>query len=523
MPLRCAKNKKLLPLGRGSTISTAPLPSGREHNRFIITLASLHTSGTYISYAHSDCVCNQIVSLRNRVLSDDIKPRPSAIARLKQMAKRLSKLLPRPVPDDWYTMPNMYSGAKRTRYLNATESVLRYGVTREHARIRFFVKLEKKNADKVEPDPRAIQYRRPEFCVDLARYLKPIEAIVYPMRGKGKWFPRTRLIAKGLSQQQRAMLLFAKWRTFDDPVAIVVDATRFDQHVGPKLLRVEHLFYTLLIPDSHLQQLLSWQLVNRGKTTRNIRYRCRGRRMSGDMNTAIGNCILMILMVADFMQGRRYDLLDDGDDCLIIVERSNVQWLLASITPWFEGFGMKLKVECTTDSFPAIKFCQSHPVERSKGVWTFVRDYRKIFSTALSGTKWNTSDKGRRRLLKTIGLCEKALAFGIPVLQAFSEMLIRSAGTETMVKLDQRDSLYYRVKYEYRAMGVPLYSEVASTEPSATSRESFAIAFGMEPSDQVELENRLASIKLQIHGLCEFVDEPAWLMKEFIPPQAVVL
>ena len=156
-------------------------------------------------------------------------------------------------------------------------------------------------------------------------------------------------------------------KAFNAPVVVSLDASRFDQHVSKELLEIEHSIYMHMCPSGELRRLLQWQLHNKGVSSQGIRYHTRGKRMSGDMNTALGNCILMILMVSAFMDGRKYDMLDDGDDGLLIVEEDEYAWVCQNAEPAFLNFGMEIKVENVARSLEEVEWCQSNPIEYEPG------------------------------------------------------------------------------------------------------------------------------------------------------------
>jgi hypothetical protein len=312
-----------------------------------VRIARLVGDRTWLPFAHHNCRCNQLIALRNRVLGEVPRPTHEGLVLLRDQAKRIRRLLPKVGPIDLHEVALHYGGGKRARYERAAADVLANGLTPRDARITCFVKFEKLNSEsKTNPDPRAIQFRDPRYGVSLARFLKPMEPHLYQLCGDGRTLPSTRVIGKGLSQVERAMLLRAKMASFASPVVVSLDASRFDQHVDIHLLRIEHSFYRHMASNApELSRLLSWQLYNRGSTHSGVQYRTRGKRMSGDMNTALGNCILMVLMVSTFMRGHRYDILDDGDDCLLICESGLLPWVLENVQDTFLQFGMEIKVE----------------------------------------------------------------------------------------------------------------------------------------------------------------------------------
>jgi hypothetical protein len=116
---------------------------------------------------------------------------------------------------------------------------------------------------------------------------------------------------------------------YPDVVVVGLDASKFDQHVGTHLLKWEHGIYEHLYPgDGALADILREQLRTRGIILCDdgiIKFRVPGSRCSGDMNTALGNCLIMTAMVITYCRQRSIacSIIDNGDDCLIITSRCN--------------------------------------------------------------------------------------------------------------------------------------------------------------------------------------------------------
>lgn len=486
-------------------------------------IAYPEVAGNYVPFAHHNCLHNQLTALYNRVLGAVPRPTAEGLSKLRKQAWRLARLLPVITPDDWYELPNHYTGAKRAKYVRATDQVLNGGgVRRRDAKVKMFVKMERLAPSKANPDPRAIQFRDAKYCVDVARFLKPIERALYSLRGDGWNLPATRVIGKGLNSVERAMLLKSKFEGFDDPVVLTLDASRFDQHCDAELLKLEHLVYKKMCPDPWFAELLSWQLENEGVTSLGITYRTRGKRMSGDMNTALGNCLLMVLMVSTFMRGRRYDMLDDGDDCLLLIDRSNLKWVLDHITQEFLTYGHELKVESVCDSLPHVEWCQSKPIEYAPGRWKFVRNPFKVMSTALVGTKYFT-DNMRPRLVNTIGLTELILNLGVPVLQEYALALVRNAACQEVLNWQEVDSTYHRLERELRLFNLRTLTRLDPQPITDEARGSFAAAFGVSPAEQRALEQSLQKWSFELHGGVEMPEEwdvRSWKRSAAYSPEA---
>jgi hypothetical protein len=404
-------------------------------------------------------------------------------------------------------MPLRYSGAKRARYQRACDDYIRDGITQKDALIKMFVKPERFNPDaKVCPDPRAIQFRGAKYCVALARFLHPIEEHIYELTCCSAGVPQTRNVAKGLNSVTRAELLCQKASYFDDPVFISLDASRFDKHVDDKLLAIEHSIYLKSNGNLEFMMLLSWQLVNHCFTNLGMVYKVKGRRMSGDMNTAVGNCLLMLMMLLAFFTTlgiTKWDTLDDGDDSVSIVERRDLDKVLASAHSIFLTFGHEIKVEKVTDDLSKVVFCQCSMIEYAPGRRKFVREFRAVMSKSLTGVRHWDNNTYRRKVLIAIGTCELVLCLGVPVLQEFALAILRNAKRGLLKPIDLADApegLRKRALRDLRNLGVPLHAlEAQPVMPCA--RSSFATAFDYPEHLQIILEERLKAWVFEVDGL----------------------
>lgn len=509
----CAAPKVIKPLDKGCKILRRPPLEGVGHTRSGIHLAVPDLSETYSVLNHHPCTCNEMIAIHNRVCGAVPAPTPEGLDALRKASRMVTRCLPQTVPDDYGVLPSLYSGAKRRRYEEATRKLIELGLQQRDATITMFVKDEKILPSKVNPDPRAIQFRAATYCVEIARFLKPIEHHLYNLAGDGCGpIPTTRVVGKGLNQCDRAKLLKKKLAEFVTPVVVSLDMSRFDQHCSKELLEVEHSVYLACCPDPVFAQLLSWQLKNRCYTRNGWVYLTRGKRMSGDMNTALGNCVIMICMIIAFMkqlQIKHWDMFDDGDDCLLIIESSDLEQVLAEVKTTFLSFGHEAKIEKIAHTMSAVSWCQSSPIEWARGKWKFVRDPWKTMSCDLIGTKWKTSTSGRKRLLATIGLCELALNIGSPILQEYALALMRSSeGAKYYTNGDMfQQSIAIRAQKEAKAFGIKkrdsLMNALARLKPCPITWEarlSFSEAFNISIERQLDVEAALRGWKIQLDG-----------------------
>lgn len=468
----------LRPMRAGATIYPGNTPEHRQR-RYCIYYQPNDEVARKV-YVHNNCHCNEMVALRNRVLFECPKIIPQRLAQCKTLARLIADWLPRNIePQDWISA---YSGRKRRKYEEAVASLASTPVKRSDSYVAAFVKAEKIFELK---DPRLIQARSARYNVELANYLKPIEHALYNIKGTGRlrdYLPPSRVIAKGCNMERRAGLLKKKMQRFANPLVVSLDASRFDAHVN-EILEAEHLIYKRYWGSPHLQRLLDWQCRNRGRTSGGIRYRCTYGRMSGDMNTALGNCLISVMVLMNIMRRlhlspRKWDMLCDGDDTLLIIDQSSAH-ILQHIPDLYLEHGFVIKVENVTTDYHQVRFCQSYPVQTVMGP-KMVSDPTRVLSRSLVGVKHWAEDKYVPKYLTLIGFCELALNMGVPVLQEYALMILSwGSGLPKRIQLTGRVIKAMREERRHEIRPLPITPE---------ARDTFERATGMTVEHQRSLE-----------------------------------
>jgi hypothetical protein len=403
--------------------------------------------------------------------------------------------------------------------VKAAESVHRRAVSEKDAVSRFFVKAEKvrRTAAKWDPAPRIINPRDPRYNVSLGRFLHKLEKRIYK-RIKNIWGDPT--VMKGYNARQTAQHMAHKWfeSGFKQPCGIGLDASRFDQHISADALRWEHSVYASFFAGedrTELLRLLGMQLQNRGVARvgkDKVKYTVDGVRMSGDMNTALGNCLLMCAMVWTLCRelNIRAKLANNGDDCMLICEAEDKDALLAAIPNWFKRYGFTMKVEDPVFEFEHLEFCQTRPVWGPDG-WIMCRDPRVAISKDVVTTLPLNQGKIDRKLLGAIGNCGLALGAGLPVFQEFYTAMLRNADG-TLQGAPQLEGGFF-----WMSRGLsPRYVDI-----SPKSRYSFWRAFGIEPAMQRMLESGSARWTYcpgrprEVDISTDFTVSPSWFCPQF--------
>lgn len=466
----------------------ADVPDGpRRHERVLKMLVPPGASQQFA--VHHGCICNEIASIYGRVRMSVPRPQRLALLRLRILVGKLAgrQVLRELSREDVLTK---FVGSRRKRYSRAADLLDARGWSDQYARVSMFVKVEKFDpTSKDNPIPRAIQFRGYMCGLELARYLKPYEHRFYNTIPQTT-VTRTRVMGKGLSGGARARLFMDKWSAFKHPWVVALDAIKFDAHVNTGLLSVEHMYYKLINRDPFFAHLLHLQTFNKCRSQNGYKYTVRGGRMSGDMNTALGNCLLMYIMLLDAMRGvEKWDCLIDGDDCLLFTEGPPD---CSAIKREFLNYGMELKLESPSDDYHDIVWCQSKLVEIS-GLHRWVLNPIRVLNKGLGNTKYMSTTKEIKAYAGSVGVGYFAMFHGVPILQEYSLALIRISEGRLM-NLDDR--FFWRAVVELGSRkesvvetlrSVPIVPEIIGWD----TRVDFMRTFGIDMGEQYRLESEL--------------------------------
>lgn len=343
------------------------------------------------------------------------------------------------------------------------------------------------------PVPRLINPRTPRFNSLLGCYTIACEHQVYHNIGEMFGMP---CIAKGMNFTQRAELLRRMWDSFDDPIFVGQDASRFDQHTGDLALSLDHEVLKTHFPgDKTLPWLLKKQKDNvmYGRCPDGeIRAELGAMRMSGDMNTALGNCVISAALIYQWTKLRKIHAyaIVDGDDAGTIMERRDYEAYIKGASEYFLEHGYNMVIEAPVDIFEQIVFCQTQPVWVGDH-WRMVRNPLKALNNDYAGYHKLSDPHYVRTLFHAIGSAGLSLCSGVPVMQAFYELGMRCGTNAKKVKHieTQLHGWHYYAKSEGLRKAVPVHAD---------SRTSFHLAFGITPDDQVVLERAFATMTMDL-------------------------
>lgn len=241
------------------------------------------------------------------------------------------------------------------------------------------------------------------------------------------------------------------------------------------MLCVEHHFETSMCTDRFLGWLLSHQIRNECSTQLGGKYVVVGSRMSGDVNTSLGNGILnyLFLRCVSSDAGVVVRCAVDGDDSVTVVERVDHEKFVEALSR-ASDYGFEV-VSVIREPGPLVQFCSGHVIRTDQGPRYIRVPRRVLFRTTWCVQKLTRTVAYRR--LRATGYCEALCNDNVPVLGAFAAMLCRVAG-EGPVDCDNR--LKYRISVE---RAVQRHNKV-----SHDSRVDFAEITGLSIDLQIALE-----------------------------------
>lgn len=380
-----------------------------------------------------------------------------------------------------------YCGPKLRVYRMAFEDLTKSPLNNMDYVIKAFVKDEKMKVGKV---PRLIRPMSARANARLGVYVYPAEKAVYACLNSiaaSNGGSRLPSVTKGLNAFQLGELCAKKWARFRDPVALVLDCSRFDQHTSKYALRelarqLKSMLYLTRSEESELDRLLRAQEETRiVARTAECKLSCRveGQLSSGVMNTSVYGVLMMFQMVQSVASrmGIRYEILCAGDDTNIIMERRHVGVFERSIVQQGDRLGYDIRVDERCEDLEKMTFCRMRPVYDGER-WRMVRLLNEALNRDTLTTKPIDTVGAFDTQRHSISLCGLALTNGLPMMQDFYLALGRGAEG---AKVDN-DKSYSGMKVMARGLSPE------TREISVEARVSFWKAFGVTPDEQYRKE-----------------------------------
>lgn len=391
-----------------------------------------------------------------------------------------------------------YKGAKLTTYLRAKEELDVHGLyPKKHCFVGAFVKDERQLYGKA---PRLIRPFSPVFNLTFGTFVYPLEKCVYGAIDALYGGPT---VTKGLNGSEVAEALRFKWDGFGDPVCLITDMSRFDQHCHEEALDwVMWLccksLYKTNCEVAEFKRLWRMTTNTRGAVLCDdgiVTYSVGGTLNSGLSSTSLcGVAIVCYLLRAYCVSvGVRHQLISAGDDTNIIIDRCDLA-KFSGLSSFCLDAGYTVKIDGVVDVFERIDFCQSRPVWDGTE-WVMCRNPFVVTTKDLMTTKVFRNSNERRAYMGAIADCGLSLTGGLPIMQSFYQMLKRNAQGAAPIALE-RNGFYYLSRDMSRI----------TREPTDESRISFYRAFGINIWRQVEIERYYSAVAISGEQLVSETD-----------------
>jgi hypothetical protein len=476
---------KVIPLnGLHPSIKLGKVSRPRDPQRWAFALSAPRPQNGFS--VHNNSLNNLVRGINERVFYTDNKgtlpqrPRVGGFSELFHFDEAFTTTYLRPWTLEEFV--DSYTGRQYNRYRRAADSLAAQPLSSDDATVATFIKCEKINFHaKADPAPRIIQPRDPRFNAAIGVFIKPLEKLIYKNLGKLYKYP---CVAKGFDVFQTGDIIASKWGLFENPCAISLDASRFDQHVSVEALKWTHSTYLKFNDDPEFKLMLNMMLRNKGRglcADGRVSYVVDGCRMSGDMDTALGNCLLMVAMTYSYCRkyGIDHEVMDNGDDITVIMDASNEGLFRSHVKQFYADLGFTMKVEPTVYVLEEIEFCQMHPVFDGS-MWRMVRNPICLAKDLVCTTGQTQVDAW----LEAIGLGGISLASGLPIYQSFYVMLSKFGRKRKKSKIEKW--------HLYAGSGFARLAGLTKRRPAeitTEARQSFEKAFGLNFSRQYALED----------------------------------
>lgn len=311
-------------------------------------------------------------------------------------------------------------------------------------------------------------------------------------------------VMKGMNSLEKGKVIAEKWFSFHKPLAIELDCTHFDKHINRTLLKLEHQIYLDFYSGRDKTELA--KLLKRQRSVQwsgfsddgyRIRYKTSGGRVSGSVNTAMGNISVMCMVFYTYairLQRLKikFEYVNEGDDCFFIIEQAD-RHRIPDIYEHFIQFGLRVRIENEVTTLNKIQFCQTSPI-LIDGQWRMIRLPKAVFFKDVCQLTYKSMAIFQKWLYE-VGVGGAILNAGVPVLSKFYEKLKSLGVNNPLWDLPRtlRNDLYYSgLTQLIRRME---FKDILITEDA---RYQFYLTTGLHPDKQLALEELIEKLELAI-------------------------
>lgn len=407
-----------------------------------------------------------VAGLGHRFAREVPAPNKNFLSRLKSYVKKtiaelLVPLATEPSFDEWI-QNTPYSMERKAELIEIYQSLHGQPPSRKHRRkIKSFAKSESYPSFK---HARWINSRSDHFKAWSGPWFKAIEEQVFKL----PWF------IKHIPVPDRAELIAGLKASGNRYFA--TDHTAFEAHMIPEVMEaVENVVYAhCLVNFPEVARIICQTLVeeNHGATRRGVQFRIKGRRMSGDMCTSLGNGLTNWLVWSFLCKenGASWKGYVEGDDGIFAVSSG-----VPPTAEQYKALGFEIKIEEGADPC-TMSFCG-----------LIAADGQNIRSPSefLSSFGWTSSTLYASEKIMASLLRAKALSAAYenphcPILRAIADRALFL--TQNSVPRFVQDG-YHKLPE----------NDAPKFQPTELTRDLFACLYGVSPIEQQVLEQRIST------------------------------
>lgn len=249
-----------------------------------------------------------------------------------------------------------------------------------------------------------IQARDISFNIEYGRFIKPIEDKLHDKVQFGKGTNNE--IANKIYRLSKRFKYYTE-----------CDHTTFDAHVTPEMLRLTHTYYqSCYYHNARLRQLSRKTINNNCRTRDGIKYRVKGTRMSGDVDTSLGNSLInyAILKEAVTKIAGACEILVNGDDSIIFTKKNvDEKKLVAEL----RKYNMESKVQKSVTNIHKVEFCRQKLIINSAGEPALMIDPKRLVD--IYGMTYK-QQRDYVEYLRQVCICNIAINISNPLAQYWS-------------------------------------------------------------------------------------------------------
>jgi hypothetical protein len=184
-------------------------------------------------------------------------------------------------------------------------------------------------------------------------------------------------------------------------------------------------------------------------------------------------------------KGVDLQLANNGDDCVVFMEKRDLERFSDGLFQWFYEMGFNMQIEKPVYDFGKIEFCQTKPVFDGTS-WIMCRNPHTALvkdSVMLQPFQSEGLFKG---WLDAVGTGGMAMTGGLPVFQEFYRAYQRCGQRREIPKA--------LLPWSFRRMSHGMTRQHSAVHPSA--RSSFYDSFDITPDEQICLEEYYSQLTI---------------------------